>query len=156
MGQYEYSSRARLVIGALLAVCGLLMTAAVFRTLLSVANPLADPNMAGLLMGLLILFAGLSICQPPVGGVRQYLFGALALTCFALLFDWVAFMPGPRDFHSGSSSLRQGGHVNATLGRVAFGVFAVFCDLFALHAWRLTIRLLLTGSVTRKPAASRP
>jgi hypothetical protein len=154
VGQYEYSSRARLVIGALLAVCGLLMTAAVFRTLLSVASPLADPNMAGLLMGLLVLFAGLSICQPPVAGVRQYLFGALAITCFAVLFDWVAFMPGPRDFHSGSSSLRQGGHVNATLGRVAFGVFAVFCDLFALHAWRLTIRFLLTGSVTRKPAAS--
>jgi hypothetical protein len=154
MGQYQYSPRARLVIGALLAVGGLLMTVAALRTLLFVANPLADSNMAGLLMGLLILFAALSICQPPVGGVRQYLFGALAITCFALLFDWVAFMPGARDFHSGSSSIHRGGHVNATFGRVVFGVFAVFCDLFALHAWRLTLRLLMTGSIAKKPAAS--
>jgi hypothetical protein len=154
MGQYQYSARARLVIGVLLAVGGLLMTVAACRTLLLVASPLTDSNMAGLLMGFLILFAGLSICQPPVVGVRQYLFGALAITFFALLFDWVAFMPGARDFHSGSSSLRQGGPVNATFGRVVFGVFAVFCDLFALHAWRLTIRLLMTGSVTRNSAAS--
>lgn len=154
MGQYEYSPRARLVIGAILAAAGLVTTVAVSRTLLAVANPLTDSNMAGLLMGLLILFAGLSIAQPPGVGVRQYLFGALAVTSLALLFDWVAFMPGARDFHSGSSSLRQGGHVNATFGRVVFGVFAVFCDLFALHAWRLTLRLLMTGSIARKPAAS--
>jgi hypothetical protein len=155
MDQYQYSPRARVVIGALLAVGGVLVTVAACRTLLLVANPLTDSNMAGLLMGLLILFAGVSICQPPGVGVRQYLCGALAITCFALLFDWVAFMPGARDFHAGASSLRQGGHVNATVGRVAFGVFAVFCDLFALHAWRLTMRLLMTGSTARKPAASR-
>jgi hypothetical protein len=130
------------------------MTVAACRTLLLVANPLVDSNMAGLLMGLLIVFAGLSICQPPVVGVRQYLFGALAITCFALLFDWVAFMPGARDFHSGSSFIHRGGHVNATFGRVVFGVFAVFCDLFALHAWRLTLRLLMTGSTAKKAGAT--
>jgi hypothetical protein len=92
-------------------------------------------------MGILILFAGVSISMPPAAGVGQYLSGALAITCMALLFDWVAFVPGPRDFHAGSSAIQHGGSVNSTVGRVAFGVFAIFCDLFALYAWRQTIRV---------------
>jgi prepilin signal peptidase PulO-like enzyme (type II secretory pathway) len=154
MGQVEYSPRAHLIIGTLLGAGGLTMAVAVFRTLLTVANPLQDQSMAGFLMGLLLLFAGISIAQPPGVGFRQYLCGALVVTVFALLFDWIAFMPGARDFHAGASSLHQGAQVNSTLGRVAFGVFAVFCDLFALHAWRVTIRLLMTGSLAKKPAAS--
>jgi len=142
MGQYQYSPRVRLVIGAVLGVGGLIMTVAGFRQLLLVAHPLQSSEMAGVLMGFLILFAGVSISMPPVVGVRQYLFGALAITCMALLFDWVAFVPGPRDFHAGSSAIHRGGSVNASFGRVAFGVFAVFCDLFAFYAWRQTIRLL--------------
>jgi hypothetical protein len=58
----------------------------------------------------------------------------------ALLFDWVAFAPGPRDFHAGASSIHRGGSVNSTVGRVAFGLFAVFLDLFAIYAWRQTLR----------------
>jgi len=140
--QYQYSPRVRLVIGAALSVCGLIMTVAGFRQLLLVAHPLQSSEMAGVLMGFLILFVGVSISMPPVAGVRQYLFGALAITCMALLFDWVAFVPGPRDFHSGTSAIHRGGSVSSTFGRMAFGIFAVFCDLFALHAWRKTLRQL--------------
>jgi hypothetical protein len=142
VGQYEYSARARLLIGATLGIGGLIMTIAGFRQLLLVAQPLQSSEMAGVLIGLLIMFAGVSISMPPVAGVRQYLFGALAITCMALLFDWVAFVPGPRDFHAGGSAIHRGGPVNSTLGRVAFGLFAVFCDLFAFHAWRKTLRQL--------------
>jgi hypothetical protein len=142
LGQYEYSPRVRLVIGAVLGVGGLIMTVAGFRQLLLVIHPLQSSEMAGVLMGLLILFAGVSISMPPVSGVRQYVFGALAITCMALLFDWVAFAPGPRDFHSGASSIHRGGSVNSTVGRVAFGLFAVLMDLFALYAWRTTLRQL--------------
>jgi hypothetical protein len=126
VGQYEYSPRVRLVIGAALGVGGLITTVAGLRQLLVVVHPLQSSEMAGVLMGLLILFSGVSIAMPPVGGIRQYLFGALAITCMALLFDWVAFVPGPRDFHSGASALHRGGSVNSTVGRVAFGLFAVF------------------------------
>jgi len=142
MGQYEYSPRVRLVIGAALGVGGLVMTVAGFRQLLFVAHPLQSSEVAGVLMGLLILFAGVSISMPPIAGVRQYLFGALAITCMALLFDWVAFVPGPRDFHTGASAIHRGGSVNSTFGRVVFGIFAVFCDLFAFYAWRKTLRQL--------------
>lgn len=139
---YEYSPRVRLVIGAALAVGGLIMTVAGLRQLLSVAHPLQSSEMAGVLMGFLILFVGVSISMPPVAGVRQYLFGALAITCMALLFDWVAFVPGPRDFHSGASAIHRGGSVSSTFGRLAFGIFAVFCDLFAFYAWWKTLRQL--------------
>jgi len=142
MGQYEYSPRVRRVIGAALGVGGLVMTVAGFRQLLFVAHPLQSSEVAGVLMGLLILFAGVSISMPPIAGVRQYLFGALAITCMALLFDWVAFVPGPRDFHTGASAIHRGGSVNSTFGRVVFGIFAVFCDLFAFYAWRKTLRQL--------------
>jgi hypothetical protein len=64
--------------------------------------------------------------MPPVAGARQYIFGALAITRMALLFDWVAIVPGPRDFHAGASAIHRGGSVNSTFGRVAFGLFAVF------------------------------
>ena len=148
MGQYEYSPRVRLVVGVILAVCGLIMTIAGCRQVLAAAHPLQSSEMAGVLMGVLILFAGISITMPPVAGFRQYLFGALAITCMALLFDWVAFMPGSRDFHSGSSSLHRGGPVNSTVGRVAFGVFAVFCDVFAIYAWRQTLRMLKRRAVS--------
>jgi hypothetical protein len=142
VGQYEYSPRVRLVIGAALGVGGLIMTVAGLRQLLLVVHPLQSSEMAGVLMGLLILFAGVSISLPPVGGARQYIFGALAVTCMALLFDWVAFVPGARDFHAGASSIHRGGSVNSTVGRVAFGLFAVLLDLFAFYAWRSTLRQL--------------
>jgi hypothetical protein len=142
MGQYEYSPRVRLAIGGALGVGGLIMAVAGFRQLLLVAHPLQSSEMAGALMGLLILFSGASISMPPVAGVRQYVFGALAVTCMALLFDWVAFVPGPRDFHAGASAINRGGSVSSTVGRVAFGTFAIFCDLFAFHAWRKTLQQL--------------
>jgi hypothetical protein len=142
VGQYEYSPRVRLVIGAALGVGGLIMTVAALRQLLLVIHPLQSSEMAGVLMGLLILFAGVSISMQTVGGVRNYLFGALAITCMALLFDWVAFVPGPRDFHAGASSLHRGGSVNSAVGRVAFGLFAVLLDLFAFYAWWKTLRQL--------------
>jgi hypothetical protein len=151
MGQYEYSPRARLVIGAALGIAGLIMIVAGLRQLLLAANPLQSSEMGGVLMGFLMLFAGVSISMPPGAGVRQYVFGALAITCMALLFDWVAFVPGPRDFHAGASSIRRGGSVNSTLGRAAFGIGALLLDLFAVYAWRQTFRLFKRPAGTDGP-----
>jgi len=95
-------------------------------------------------MGLCILFAGVSVSMRPAQAFPQYLFGALTITFLALCFDWVAFIPGPRAFHSGASSLRQGGSVNASVGRVAFAIVAILMDLFVVYAWRATLRSLTT------------
>jgi hypothetical protein len=140
MGQYELSPRVRLAIGVALGVGGLVMTVAGIRQLLLSANPLQSPEMAGVLMGLVVLFSGVSIALPPVASVQRYVFGALVITCMALLFDWVAFAPGPRDFHTGASAINRGGSVSSTFGRVAFGLGAIFFNLFAFHAWRETLR----------------
>ena len=89
MGQYEYSPRARLVIGALLGVGGLIMTVAGLRQLLLVAHALQSSEMAGVLIGCLILFAGVSIATPPAAATCQRLFGALAITSIALLLSLI-------------------------------------------------------------------
>jgi hypothetical protein len=142
LSQYQYSQRARLIIGALLGLAGLVVTIAGVRQLLMAAHPLQSPEMAGVLMGLLLLSSGISVSMPPEGARGQYLSAAFAITCMALLFDWVAFVPGPRDFHSGNSSLHRGASVNSTVGRVAFGLGAVLFDLFAIYVWRKALRQL--------------
>jgi len=103
------------------------------------------------LIGLCLLFFGAMISLPNVVGFRQRLFLTLTVTCAALLFDWIAFVPGPREFHAGSSASHPGSPVNSTFGRVVFGVVAGLMDLFAVYAWRLSIRLLVTGSDAKKP-----
>jgi hypothetical protein len=151
MDQNEVSPRVRITVGTALGIGGLAVTIAGLRNLLTAASPLQDGATPATLIGLCFLFCGVTIFLPPVVGFRQRLFQALAITCMALLFDWVAFVPGPRQFAAGSSATHAGGPVNSAFGRVAFGVAAVLGDLFAFYVWRLTVRLLMTGSELKKP-----
>jgi hypothetical protein len=153
MQQNQVSRGVRLVIGMLLGTAGLILTVAQVRFDFKTANPWQSTEMAGVLMGLCVMFCGVSISMPPVEGFPQRLFGALTITCMALLFDWVAFVPGPRDFHAGASSLHRGGSVNSGFGRVVFGIAALLMDLFALYAWRVTIRVLRTGLARKREDA---
>ena len=152
MAQDEASPRMRIALGLALGVGGLSIAIACIRKLLSVANPLQNDAMPMVLVGLCMLFFGAMISLPNVVGFRQRLFLTLTVTCMALVFDWIAFVPGPREFHAGASASHPGGPVSATFGRVIFGAVAVLMDLFAFYAWRLTIRLLMTGSETKQPA----
>ena len=68
MSQYEYSPGVRLIIGAVLAVGGLIMTVAGFRQLLLVEHPLQSSQMAGALMGILVLFP---VCRSPCRPQRE-------------------------------------------------------------------------------------
>jgi hypothetical protein len=154
MAQNEASARVRIALGTALGIGGLLIAIASIRKLLLAANPLQDAAMSLTLVGLCILFFGATISLPNVVGFRQRLFLALAVTCMALVFNWIAFVPGPREFHSGSSASHPGAPVNSTFGRVVFGVVAVLMDLFAVNVWRLSIRLLMTGSEAKKPTAA--
>ncbi len=54
----------------------------------------------------------------------QYMLGLAIATLLALVFSWVAFVPGPRAF-SGSGLLGVVGAVSERVSRVAFGVGAV-------------------------------
>lgn len=152
MVQNKASPRMRIALGTALGIGGLGVAVVSIRNLLLAANPLQDEAMALTLVGLCVLFFGATICLPDVVEFRQRLFLALTVTCMALVFDWIAFVPGPREFHAGSSASHPGGPVNSTFGRVVFGFAAALMDLFALYVWRLSIRLLMTGSETKKPA----
>jgi hypothetical protein len=69
----------------------------------------------------------------------------------ALLFDWIAFVPGPRVFHAGASASHPGQPVSSTVGRVAFGIGAVLFDLAAVYAWQVAIRALGKASEGEQP-----
>jgi hypothetical protein len=66
------------------------------------------------------------------------------LVLFAAPFHWIAFGPGPREFSGGVSipfvSART--HANATLGRIAFGLFALLFDaIVAVTVVRLVAKI---------------
>jgi hypothetical protein len=141
----------RTALGIALGIGGIGIAVVGFRNLMLAANPLSDESTPLILVGLCVLFMGVTIGLPNVVGFPQRVFLALTVTCMALAFDWIAFIPGPREFYAGSSAAHPGGAVNSTFGRVVFGLAAVLMDLFAFYAWRLSIRILMTGSETKKP-----
>lgn len=142
----------RMALGAILGVAGVSLVIVSFRHLLLVTNALQDQSMLGTLLGVCLVFFGVTILLPQEVSVRQRLFQALAVTSMALMFDWIAFVPGPREFHAGASASHPGAAVNSTFGRAVFGVGAVLMDLFAFYLWQLSTRLLLTGSEVKQPA----
>jgi hypothetical protein len=152
MAENQLSPHARIAVGVILIAGGLLLTVVSFRKVLLVVNPLQDEHALGVLLGLCVLLSGATITLPPVVAFRQRLFQALTISCMALMFDWIAFVPGPREFHAGTSASHPGAPVNSIFGRVVFGFGAILMDLFAVYVWRLTIRLLTTGSESERPA----
>jgi hypothetical protein len=142
----------RLALGTILSLAGLACAIAGIRSLQHAAHPVQDDAMCQFLLGFCILCCGATIFGGAVPSVRQRLYGALAITSMALLFDWIAFVPGQRAFRAGASAAHPGPAVSSVVGRIAFGVGAVFMDLFAIYACQLAIRLLVTGSENGKPA----
>ena len=139
----------RFALGTILVIAGLACGIAGFRNVLHAVHPIMDDAMSELLLGLCVLCFGAAIFgSPAVANVRQQFLGALAITSMALLFDWIAFVPGQRAFRAGASAVHAGGPVSSAVGRVAFGFGAVFMDLFAIYAWQTAIRLLAKRSDT--------
>jgi hypothetical protein len=139
----------RFALGTVLVIAGLACAIAGFRNVLHAVHPITDDAMSELLLGLCVLCFGAAIFgSPAAANVRQQFLGALAITAMALLFDWIAFVPGPRAFRAGASAVHPGGPVSSAVGRVAFGFGAVFMDLFAVYAWQTAIRLLAKKSDT--------
>jgi hypothetical protein len=141
----------RFALGAILVIAGLACAISGFRDLRHALHPVEDPAMSEFLLGLCVLTFGAATFGQPVANVRQRFLGALAFTSMALLFDWIAFVPGPRSFHAGASAGHPGQAVGSTVGRVAFGIGAVLFDLAAVYAWGVTIRALGTASRIEQP-----
>lgn len=153
MAETSLSPGARKAIGVALAIGGMGAVIVGALNLVAAAKPLSDQATPLTLLGFCVLFTGVTIGLPNVVGFPQRIFLALTVTSMALVFDWIAFVPGPREFHAGSSAAHPGGPVSSTLGRVVFGVAAVLMDLFAFYVWRLSIRLIARPQVEQPPEA---
>jgi hypothetical protein len=69
--------------------------------------------------------------------VVQYLVGVAIFASFGAIGSWIAFGPGARSF-SGSFSL-FGAEINASAGRIAFGLGAII-------VWLCTIAVAVSGA----------
>lgn len=69
--------------------------------------------------------------------IGQYLIVFGILVCFGTIGSWIAFVPGQREF-SGSFAL-AGMQVNASVGRVAFGMGAIL-------VWVCAIAIAISGA----------
>ena len=76
--------------------------------------------------------------------VSRYWAGATIVTIFALMFDWIAFGPGERQF-SGSVGLpffSVTTSAGQSIGRYVFGFCAILLNLLAVWVWAYGIRQL--------------
>ena len=128
---------ARVFVGLVMLAAGLGLTAIGIHKAGSATEPLA---IVAVPAGLVFVFGAALVFAP---AKWQLLLGALMVTSLAIVFDWVAFGPGTRQFTSTMSV----GNAHATMpageytGRAMFGLFALLFDIAALGLW---IRLVRT------------
>jgi hypothetical protein len=128
----DNASRGGLAVGLGCAAMGLMLVGFAVNTAIH-ADPLTADNLMAVPAGLMFVFAGILMALPPEYKQWQTLLAALLLTCFALTFDWVAFVPGERKF---AGSFMGFGFIPGELvGRTFFGFFAVILDIFAIKMW---------------------
>src|SRR3989442_10484571 len=87
--------------------------------------------------GLIFVFGGALILLPRAHARVQLPLAALAVTSLAVVFNWVAFGPGEREF-VGSLGLGGGTATEANremTGRLFFGFVALLLDAAALGIW---------------------
>jgi hypothetical protein len=98
----------------------------------------ADPRaLIGVPAGLIFVFGGALILLPPAHARGQLPLAALTVTSLAVVFNWVAFGPGEREF-AGPLSSGGGTAMGATremTGRLFYGFIALVMDLAALGLW---------------------
>ncbi|HZD21485.1 MAG TPA: hypothetical protein VE325_12505 [Burkholderiales bacterium] len=102
----------------------------------------ASMQVVALPAGLAFVFGGGLVLVPDRLAALRLTLGALMVSSLALVFDWVAFAPGERQF---TGSLAAGGAalsspVGETAGRVFFGLFALAFDIAAIGLWLRLIR----------------
>lgn len=91
-----------------------------------------------------------SITTSDQAGIRFWL-GAVVILLFALVFNWVAFGPGEREFQGGITvpfglfSVE----VNETMGRAIFGIGSVMIDVIAAAVLWKWLRRRMLNRVTK-------
>jgi hypothetical protein len=143
LAQQPLNRPVALVAGLLCFICGAAVFAMAIGALAVQPGTLAAPRWVAGCAGV-ILMAGAFIPLNAAFGLPDWLNQLIGLTVslgLALVFNWVAFFPGERQFSStlsvpGVSVSTAGGQL---AGRVMFGLGALLADAIVLHAlwWQL-------------------
>jgi hypothetical protein len=98
----------------------------------------SDPRaLIGVPAGLIFVFGGALILLPRTYARGQLPLVALTVTSLAVVFNWVAFGPGEREF-AGPLSSGGGtatGAAREMTGRLFYGFIALIMDIAALGLW---------------------
>ena len=134
MAAKPLSRRGQFTIGVLVMAAGLCVVA-LAANYVGKSTGRFDP-VVGLISGLAFAFSGAILVVPERRGRTRAWFGALMITCIALLFDWLAFGPGER--HDAGGLTNGTGarlHFWEVPGRVLLASGALLFNLMALWAW---------------------
>lgn len=113
-----------------LTVLGYLPSAKDFAWSARVMAMLGAATFVFAVLGMLLFGAGANRLAPLAAG--------LALLCFLLTFNWIAFGPGERDFTrktQSSFSATTVSQVSETEGRLVFGVITGLVDLLIVYGF---------------------
>jgi hypothetical protein len=162
MSTEEKTSRLPLVISLVVGGMGAFVVLAALGIIPASEESFNAPRWVVGLMGLVFMAAGMAVLvnyagstgflSPSLRKMGANFLIAVLLSGFGLVFSWIAFGPGPREFSGGVSLLfiqvrgLTGGEL---VGRVVFGVFAVIVDLLALWRWTKVIGDVVAEIVER-------
>lgn len=129
--------RGQIALGLLVMAAGLSFAALAASYLGTPPDKFALDGVAGLVAGLSFVFGGAILVVPERFAGTRALAGALMVTSFALLYDWVAFGPGERHLHGGVPLLHTGvaSPLSEMSGRFLFAIGAMLFNLMAVWAW---------------------
>ncbi len=121
-------NRKKIATGAIISLIGIfIMGSSVFSEDASFNAPRWIVTGSGgvfLLAGVMIVFQQNELVTS--------LIGAIIVTCFAVITCWISFGPGEREF-GGSIGIFD---LSGLLGRICFGIVALFLIVLAIFVWR--------------------
>lgn len=125
------------LVGGLFAFLGAVALASVLGYLPSKVPSSFTYRVFGSMASSVFILAGLGMLLFGLGWAQVAArLGGVALLCFVLTFNWIAFGPGERQFTRKTSSSLTGTHSSPASeweGRIAFGVFAVLMDAVIVY-----------------------
>jgi hypothetical protein len=135
MAAKPLSRRGQFTVGVLVAAIGLCVAVLAASQVGKVAGRL-DPVVA-FIIGLTLAFCGAVLVAPERDGRMRAWFGALMVTCVALLFDWVALGLGESRGAAAAFSVNASArsHFWQVPGQVLLVSGAILFNLMALWAW---------------------
>jgi hypothetical protein len=149
----ELTPRARLVFALLAMAAGLAPMALTTGLVTPRPGSMRAPEWVVFLAGCTFFVAGWLILLPEHWVRTRGFLGAMLLSGFAAVFDWVGFGPGERHFSGGLSigPLFSSGASDELTGRIVFGIAAVSMSLLALWVWARWLRSLLEPEAASSP-----